>query len=110
MFNSYTECKRFGFNQQSLVFAKLKYISCRMAGCQYSGICYNRISISSNHSLQFLFLNEEVSYFFLKKKYPATRDNLFADCCYNMRELVGANMRMCFVQYIFIRSKLVKKM
>ncbi len=80
-----------------------------MSRGQNKSIGLKYIPISCFHTGNFLVGNYEVNHFFLKQKLTAAFNYFVAHCCYDMRQLISANMRMRFIQYFFLSAKMYKE-
>jgi len=77
-----------------------------MSGGQYYRIGRKAIAVGSLDSFNNTITDYERRYFFFKKKFASTFNNLVPDFSDYLWQFVCSDMRMRFVQYFFISAKL----
>src|SRR5438034_8857679 len=108
MFYSYTQRKRLCFYQYFFVQKQLKDITRGMTGGQYHSICFKQIAIGCLHLLNYIVFYNKIDYFLFKQYSTAAIRNLFSHGSNNLRQFIGTNMRMRFVENIFCCAELKK--
>jgi len=85
---------------------QVKNIPCRVAGSQYHGVGIDGIAVVGNYAGAFIIIDQEIRYFLAKQYLAAALPDLIPNRHDDVWQLVGANVRVGFVQNLFIGTKM----